>query len=339
MAQSVDQRIAELAKRQGGHITRAELLAIGLAQHEIAYRIEVGRLIRVYHGVYAVGRLPTTVHDQAAGALLACGPSAVLSHSSAAALWGITATWRTPFEITITGGDRRPKALRVHRVKSLPRADVTRRHGLAVTTAARSALDIAPADNGTRAVRVVNDLRHRRLLTLGQLAAVAQRHPRHPGVKHVAAMIAEDHGYTQSELEDRFPDFVKRHGFPQPRYNTMVAGYRVDVYFPVQRVIVELDGYEFHRTRESFESDRARDAKILAAAEIPTMRITGRRMRDDEQGAAAELQAVLAARRPRPEPSTRVRALTHASKALNKPPTNAENIVNATTGETHSVPS
>ncbi len=297
MGDSIDSKIAAVARRHAGHISRVQLLQLGLSGQEIDYRIRIGRLIRVHQGVYAVGRLPTTVHDQAAGALLACGPTAVLSHSSAAALWGITATWRTPFEITITGGDRRPKGLCMHRVACRPRADVTRRYGLPVTTAARTALDIAPNEGGARAVRVVNDLRHRRLLTLGQLAAVAGRHPRHPGVKHLTPIIAQDNGYTQSELEDRFPGFVERHGFPQPLYNTILAGHRVDVYFPVQRVIVELDGYEFHRTRESFESDRIRDAKILAATEIPTVRITGRRMRDQEQEVADDLGAVLGARR------------------------------------------
>ena len=300
MGEAVDSAIGASARLQGGHISRGQLLALGLSPREIQHRLRIGRLIRVYYGVYAVGRLPTTVHDEAAGALLACGPSAVLSHSSAAALWGITATWCKPFEITITGADRRPTGLRVHRVTSLPRADVTRRFGLAVTTAARTALDIAPDGGGARVVRVVNDLRHRRMLTVGQLAAATRRHPRHPGVAFVAPIISEDHGYTQSELEDRFPAFVKRHGLPQPLHNAMVAGHRVDAFFQVERVIVELDGYDFHRTRESFEADRVRDAKILAVTQIPTVRITGRRMRDDERGIAEDLHAVLVARRPPP---------------------------------------
>lgn len=293
---SVDQQIAALARHQGGHVTREQLLALGLRKDAITHRLSTGRLIRIYNGVYTVGRLPTTRRDQAAGALLACGPAAVLSHSSAAALWGIEKRWTLPLELTTTG-DRRPKGLRVHRSTSLDRRQITEHLGLRVTTPARTVLDIAPRHTRRRLIRVVNNLRLERRLTIEELHGLVERHPRHPGARHVIPLIDTDPGVTRSELEDAFGRFLERHALPPAVCNTIIAGYEVDAYFPAERVIVELDGYDVHRTRRQFESDRARDAKILAATGIPTVRITHRQLHDGAGGVAANLRTILASRR------------------------------------------
>ncbi len=298
MSEQVDKQIAALARRQGGHVTRAQLLRLGVGRHEIAHRLQVGSLIRVHYGVCAVGHLPTTRRDQAAGALLACGPRAALSHSSAAALWNIEQRWPLPLEL-ITTCDRRPKGLRVHFTTRLSRAEVTSHQGLRVTTPARTVLDIAPALSAQRLTRIINDLRLGRRLTFDELDELTRRHPGHRGARSVRALIAQDHGATRSELEDRFQQLVKQHKLPQPVMNTMIAGYEVDAYFPVERVIVELDGYQVHLTRKKFESDRARDSDILARTGIPTVRLTHRGMNDTPDREAAKLDAILSARRRR----------------------------------------
>lgn len=84
----VEAAIALIAGRQHGYITRAQLLAVGLGRHAIAYRVEIRRLIQVYAGVYAVGYVRRTPEARACAAVLACGEKAMLSHGSAASLWG-----------------------------------------------------------------------------------------------------------------------------------------------------------------------------------------------------------------------------------------------------------
>ncbi len=303
MDASVDKRIAALAKRQGGHVSRAQLLALGLSAEAIRHRIRTGRLIRVYNGVYAVGRLPTTRRDQAAGALLACGPRAVLSHSSAAALWAITKQWPLPLELTLTAGDSRPTGLRVHRSTNLDRTQITHNYGLRVTTPARTVLDLAPRTTQRRLIRIINDLRLERRLTIDELQALIARHPRHTGAALVKPLIRDDLdlGFTRSDFEDDFPSFVERYKLPRPTLNACIGRHEVDVYFPVERVIVELDGFQVHKTRTQFEANRARDAEILGAFGIPTVRITHLQFHRKPDGVAANLHKILQARSQQPQ--------------------------------------
>lgn len=124
-----------MAKRQRGYVTRPQLMKLGLRRRAIQYRVAIGRLIPVYAGVYAVGHLPTLAEDRAVGALLACGAGAVLSHSTAAATWGIFKRWEMPFEV-IAGSVRHRNGIKVHRARP-ERRDIAAQTGLRVTSAAR----------------------------------------------------------------------------------------------------------------------------------------------------------------------------------------------------------
>ncbi|MBV9802666.1 MAG: type IV toxin-antitoxin system AbiEi family antitoxin domain-containing protein, partial [Solirubrobacterales bacterium] len=77
-----------MAAKQAGNITRRQLLGLGVDDDAIRYRVKIGRLYRVFRGVYSVGRRPITVQEWASAAVLACGPGAALSHASAMVLWG-----------------------------------------------------------------------------------------------------------------------------------------------------------------------------------------------------------------------------------------------------------
>jgi very-short-patch-repair endonuclease len=290
----LDASIAKLAHRQRGFVRRSQLLKLGLGPEAIRYRVRVGRLIPVYAGVYAVGHLPTLPQDRAAGALLACGEGAVLSHGSAAALWGIFTRWEAPFEVTAPSLSRR-HGIRVHRA-ALLRQDVTKQAGIRVTSPARTMLDIAPRMTPKALRRAVNDLRRPGYLHLPELEDVVERFPRHPGAARLRPFVdGPRDGPTRSDLEDRFLAFTERFGLPRPQVNVRVAGRKVDAWFPDERLIVELDGYEFHRDRESFEGDRDHDATALALG-IPTCRFTDDRMTRDPEGEADRLRAILRAR-------------------------------------------
>jgi len=265
---------------------------IGLPE-AIRSRIKLRRLILIHRGVYALGHAPEAPRDRAYAAVLACAPNGVLSHGSAASLWGIYDRWWTPFEVIVETARRRP-GIRVHRA-ALAKADVRRHLGIRVTSPARTIFDIAPRLTDKALTRAVNELRIERLLKLEQLAELAARLPRHRGASRVKPLIETPRGPTRSELEDRFAAFAARFDLPPFEFNARVAGYEVDVLFPAQRVIVELDGFEFHGTRQAFEKDRERDATTLAAG-YRTVRITWERLTDAAEREAARLNAILTSR-------------------------------------------
>jgi Transcriptional regulator, AbiEi antitoxin/Protein of unknown function (DUF559) len=294
MGAGVDRRIAALAARQRGYVTRPQLLDLGLGNAAIKYRVAKGTLIPVHTGVYAVGHAPLAGADRACAAVLACGPGAVLSHASAASLWELDNRWKAPFEVIVETGRRRP-GIRTHRAQLTGR-DVRRHNGIRVTSPARTILDIAPGLTEKALKRGINELRIARRLRVADLAELLERRPRHPGASRVSALIHTSRGPTRSELEDAFLDLSTRFGLPLAEVNARVAGYEVDALFRAERVIVELDGYEFHRTRDAFERDRERDATTLAAG-FETVRITWDRLQSSSAREAARLQAILSARR------------------------------------------
>ena len=276
-------------------MTREQLLAIGLRPKAIDYRVKIGRLFRVHRAVYAVGRPPITPQERAMAAVLAGGPGAVLSHGSALALWGIWKRWDLPFDVTVKA-DRRPKGIKVHRNK-LHRQEVTRQHGIPVTTLARTLLDQAPVVTIKSLNRMINNGRQAGLLHLSQLVDVVERNPRHPGkraIAHCVGIAAERP--SRSQFEDEFPAFCARYGLPQPETNGTVCGYEVDALFVEEKVIVELDGWGFHSSRHSFEDDRERDATTTAGGFV-TVRITKERLERAPQREADRLHQILNQRR------------------------------------------
>jgi hypothetical protein len=296
MDEAVDRAIAALAKRQHGYVKRAQLLSLGLSRQAIGRRIKAGRLIPVYAGVYAVGHTPTHPLERAHGALLACGPGAVLSHGSAATVWSISKHWQMPFEVT-TPGVRRRHGITTHRAV-LRRDDVTRNLGIRCTSTARTLLDIAPRLTAKQLTRAVNDLRHAHHLRLEQLAELLERYPRHRGAPLLRPFVAHRRGPTRSGIEDAFLEFTRRYGLPEPLINVKVNGREVDAFFPVERVIVELDSWGFHSDRDTFEGDRDRDAAMLEV-DLPTVRITWERLTETAEREAKRLHAILEMRRQR----------------------------------------
>jgi hypothetical protein len=295
MADAFARAIAVVAGRQHGYITRTQLLAIGLTPGAIRQRVRSGRLIAVYAGVYAVSYVNGTPVARACAVVLACGGKAVLSHGSAASLWGFYKYWDPPYEVTVPAVRKRP-GIKVHRSRTLTGSDFDCQLGIPVTSPARTALDIAPGLTDGRLTRVVNDARHARLLHLDDLEDVLNRNPNHPGTRRLRRFVANPTGPTRSELEDEFVAFCTRYGLPTPVTNTHVLGYEVDVLFPAERVIVEIDSWEFHRFRSSFEGDRHRDADQLAGGFV-TVRVTDERMKQASEAEARRLHKILADRR------------------------------------------
>jgi Protein of unknown function (DUF559) len=245
--------------------------------------------------VYAVGHHPTTPVARARAALLACGPGAVLSHGSAATLWGMRKRWQSPVEVTVRR-DHRRRGIRAHRSKMLAPQDVKLHLGIRLTSPARTALDIAPSLGDRALARVVNEARLSGYLRPEDLGELLDRCPTHRGAKRLRPFVEATAGPTRSEFEDAFVVFAQHFGFPRPEINVHVAGYEVDALFRSERLIVELDGFEYHRDRRSFERDRDRDVATLVAG-FETVRVTWQRLTLKADREAARLHTILDGRR------------------------------------------
>jgi hypothetical protein len=288
--------ILEFARRQAGNITRGQLLGAGLTTGGIDRRLRNGSLLTRYLGVYA---LPPARQDPQAlihAAVLAGGPNAAASHTSAAWLWDFVPHFQPPPEITLSKGDRRPRHILTHRCPSLQRRDITRQRAISTTTPARTVLDLAPTLTPKRLTRTVNDALRSRLLGPDALNDILTRNPRHPATKLLTPFLDLPGGNpTNSWLEDEFLPFLAKYGLPTPLINHSLNGDQVDAYFPDHNLIVELDGWDFHKDRHAFETDRERDAHHLAHG-TPTVRITKDRLKHTPDREAARLEAILSQR-------------------------------------------
>jgi very-short-patch-repair endonuclease len=281
-------------------VTRRQLLDAGLNAATIEYQLRTGRLHRVHRNVYAVGHRPPSPLARAMAAVLACGPGAVLSHRSAAALWEIAARHDGPVDVTARTNREHP-GVRVHRSRTLHPEDVTTHFGIRVTTPARTLLDIAETTDDRTLMRAVNDARIKWRVTRHDLAALLARSPGRRAAKRLRPFVHHATGPTRSDLEDAFLAFVDRFELPRPEVNQAIAGHEVDIVWREHRLVVELDSREFHDGDEPFETDRDRDADLLAAG-FPVVRVTWRRLVAAPEREASRLLVLLEARAPSSAP-------------------------------------
>ena len=291
-----DRAIAALAASQYGVVARDQLRRAGLTDSAIGRRVEAGRLHRLHRGVYAVGHPVLGAYGRHMAAVLAGGPGAALSHASAAALWEIRATAAARIDVTVPRGGRQARpGLRIHRPRTLLPDEVTTHHGIPVTTTSRTILDLAAALTRRQLERALDQAEITGLFDLTSLGAVARAHAGHHGAgKLERALQAHTPGttLTRSELEERMLHLCRAHDLPTPRVNATVAGLEVDFLYTAHRLVVETDGWRYHRTRRAFERDHERDA-TLARAGYRTLRFTHRQLAADPRTVARTLAAAL----------------------------------------------
>jgi hypothetical protein len=282
-----DVRLAELAARQHGIVGVGDLAELGFDEAAIRRRVASGRLHRLYRGVYAVGHTVVSGHGRWLAAVRACGDGAVLSHRSAAALWGIRPTAAARVDITVphTSGVRPTAAIAVHR--SRRPVTTTRHEGIPVTTPGQTLADLAnalPRRALEKAAEQAEALRLAVVIPAG-----------HRGETRLREAMAHDLSTTtRSPLEDAFLELCDAHGILRPLVNTVVEGYEVDFCWPEQRLIVETDGHAHHGTRAAFERDRARDARLTALG-WRVMRFTARQVRGESGSVALVVRDARAA--------------------------------------------
>jgi very-short-patch-repair endonuclease/predicted transcriptional regulator of viral defense system len=288
------QRFAADARH--GVVTLAELEALGLGPRGARHRAASGRLHRVHRGVYATRPLDETGRWMAA--VLACGDGAVLSHRSAAALWGVGPD-RRPIDVAVTGGQPcSTERLTVHRL-TLERDDIALRDGIPCTALARTLVDLAAVVDRHALERALDRAEELRIFDLASLRAQIRRMSGQRGTGALAAALAAyDPDLTRSAAERRLLALVRRGRLPQPEVNAWLAlpdgsGYRPDLLWRAERLIVEVDGRSHHARRRAFEHDRQRDRR-LALLGFETRRYAAREVADDGPAVLGELRAFLA---------------------------------------------
>jgi very-short-patch-repair endonuclease len=269
-----DRLLALLAANQHGVVSLEQLRDVGISSHAIAHRVRTGRLHRIHRGVYAVGHTRLSAEGTWKAATLACGPGAVLSHRSAAALWALLPIQPSHPEVTVPGhgGRKRRQGIRLHRSASLDPAHTTFRLGIPVTTPARTLADL-------RRCATTDELReaHRQAGIRGYLIDDAE--VREPDL-------------TRSELERRFLRLCRRHRLPAPEVNAPIGEFVVDFVWRGPSLIVETDGYRYHRGRAAFEHDHRRQARLIAAG-FEVLRFTWSQVVNEPTEVVAALRARL----------------------------------------------
>jgi hypothetical protein len=256
-----DRAVAELAARQHGIVSHAQLRAAGFGQGAIEHRVRRGRLHPLHRGVYAVGHARVTWRGHLWSAVLATG--GVLSHRSAAAVWELLPAPSGRIEVTTRRAAHSTPALRVHRSRNLD--GVVHHDGLPTTTVARTLVDLGDVLSPHRLTRVCHRAEVLRLLDARAMQALLETLPgrrSHNLRAALSTLAAADPIITRSELEERFLALIARHGLPTPLVNLRVEGYEVDFAWPKERVLVETDGGAAH--------DRPLPSRTTAAATSPS---------------------------------------------------------------------
>jgi hypothetical protein len=253
----------------------------------------------VRRAVYGLGPLQSKLAHWMAAAL-AGGPGAVVSHRSAAELWGLISGFTAPIHITASSGRRRRKALQFHRPQCLD-DERTEVDGIPVTTVPRTILDCAPAMSERQLERLINEADVLRLYDHLSLPTLLDRYPRRPGSRALwVALNKRNAGatFTRSDLEELLIELVDELGLRRPETNVLLEvdgeTIEVDALWRAERVAVELDSRRFHDTPLAFERDRRRDRRLIAARWRP-VRITWRQLDEEPAAVGRDLSAMLAA--------------------------------------------
>lgn len=292
-----DRIVAQLAERQHGVVGRWQLLSAGIGRRAIDERMG-RRLHGIHRGVYAVGYPTARLESRWMAAVLAGGRSAVLSHRSAAQLWGLAPRSRHPADITRSSYFRPHPQIHAHRGVIL---DDERTHieGIPVTTAPRTVLDFAADASRRQVERALNEMEVRGLTDHFSVPDLLERYPRRRGSAVLRVLFSEGSelaGVTQSKFEELFVTVLDDHGLPRPRFNAdiAVAGrfYCADCLWSKEGLILELDGRAAHGTRKAFEDDRERD-RLLVVAGWRVMHVTWRQLRKEPHVIAADVRRAL----------------------------------------------
>ena len=297
-SQRAQSEMRTTAERQEGVISHVQLIAIGFTRCEIAGMLRRGHLIRIAHGVYAVGHARLTIRGRLYAAQLAAGPGAFLSHRTAAACRGLR-PHAAVIELTVPAEHTptRRKGIRLHRTTTpVDRAQARPHDGLLTATVPRIIIDLARTERPGEIQRLIRESIRTGQFDLAALYTALEAHPRRPGTGLARAAL---HRYLpgsedrKSWLETQF----QRHALgdprlPAPLYNQRLLGYEIDVMWVDQRVTLELDGRPYHVAVEDFDRDRGKD-RVLTRHGWRSIRVSDFEWEHDRASVLDDLYALL----------------------------------------------
>jgi very-short-patch-repair endonuclease len=289
-----------LAGNQHGLVSRGQLLAQGWSKEEVDWRIRNGRLHPAYAGVYSL--MPRQLISRSGhwmAAVLASGPEALLSHQTAAALWGIRGYSGGAIHVTVPRKSTSTKRICRH-FSVVPADERAVEEGMPATSVHRTIFDLAPTVSVDEVVAMIKEAEYLNRWDRLSLPDLLKRYPGRRGSRRLRFALRrlkeEPPGRKRSKLEERFAPFLRRHHLPLPRFNDWILlgakRYRVDCHWPHLRLIVELDGWEGHSTRSAFQDDRARD-RALHAAGYSVVRLTWNQLDVEPEAVASDLRLLL----------------------------------------------
>ncbi len=258
-------------------MTSAQLQGCGLGPRAIKYRVETGRLHPVFPGVYSFGcgELPPLAREQAA--LLACGERALLSHETAAAVWGLLPTLPQVVEVSVVGRYRASsEGIKVHRIKKLDRRELRRHQDLWVSSPARAVLEISATASAKDLTRAIDEGLARRRFTPRELDDVLKRNRPCRGAARLEAILGDPTAtaISRSRREKRLLKLIRDAGLPTPETNVPFGRFELDFFWRREGLVVELDSETFHRAPGAVGRDREKDLAVKAAR-LEMRRFTG----------------------------------------------------------------
>lgn len=260
-----------IASRQYDRITHRQLLGLGLSRGAIKHRVKRGTLIPIARGICAISRPRGTNEERWITAVLQCGDDAVLSHLSAACLWGFVSGRDAKTEVSVPAGVlRHPHAAVCHRRRSVLPAERRRRRLIPVTSAALTLVDCAPRLGAGGLETAVGKADSKNIVSVEGVRAAAGRYPRLPGAKLVRVTLdRRTFRVTQSELERELLSLIREAGLPIPETQIVLGTARVDFTWPELGLVVEVDGLRYHRTPVQQSADAKRDHAHQLAGRTP----------------------------------------------------------------------
>lgn len=289
-------RISQIATKQGGPISREQLLELDVTKPTIKSWLRSRRLHSRYRGVYLLGHEAITPKGVVMAAVLAYGDEAVLGYRSASDWRGFYRTSRRAVDVIVPGRSKaKQDGIDLHLVRSLDPRDVTEHEGVPITTVPRTLLDLAEVLYPRQLKRAVEEADRMELFDLNAMDELLARSPGRHGLKPLRSLLAdfEYDPLTRSEFEALFFDFCIEYDLPRPAMNVPIAGCVADAHWPGTNLVVELDGYGFHRHRAAFETDREKTA-VLEDAGYRVLRVTYRQLTREPATLARRIRMRLA---------------------------------------------
>jgi very-short-patch-repair endonuclease len=288
-----------VATQQLELITSAQLRLAGVGRDLIRSRIGHGTAQRVHRGVFHLGpelMLPGAVE---LAAVLACGDGAVVRRRSAVALLGLVSFRPVEVEIAIVGRQCRTRAgIAIERLAVLADEDCGEFNGIPITSPARPILDFAAVAGDDELERAIAEAYALKFVTEVELRQALERNPRRAGTRTVRAELDRVGGpqWTKYDGEGRMKQLLRKSGLAGWIARTRVAGFEADFLWAAERLIVEVDGYQYHSHRYAFERDRKRDQGHIAAG-YTVIRFTMRQLKNEPLRVIAVIATALGSAR------------------------------------------